>query len=166
MIDGEYYIDRRRGKTGIEGFWWVCPELAEILKASIAETSANADNLAFLTSDGLPLVHGKTDTIRLTWERALSTAPTRTRELPFGAVKKCGAQIVENLGGHELAQLFLAHRPATVAAGHYTGASVSVGIGKTAFERLHDVQKQMYEALRPRYSEYRWNVLLKTRRST
>jgi hypothetical protein len=149
MIDGEYYIDRRRGKTGIEGFWWLCPELAEILKTSIANTPANADHLAFLTEDGLPLVHGKTDTIRLTWERALNTAPTGTRKLPFGAVKKCGAQIIENLGGHELAQLFLAHRPATVAAGHYTGSDVSVGIGKTPFQRLHGVQKLMYEALRP-----------------
>ena len=149
MMAGEYFIDRRRGKTGVEGYWWVCPELANILMKSMAKTPANTDDLAFLSEDGLPLVHGKTDSIRLAWERSLSTVPFCVRHLPFGRVKKCGAQIIENLGGHEMAQLFLAHRPATVAAGHYTGADVSVGIGKTPYQRLHETQKQMYEALRP-----------------
>ena len=56
-IGGEYFIDRRRGKTGVEGYW-VCPELAEVLKASW-RIPANADDLVFLTEDGLPLVHGQ-----------------------------------------------------------------------------------------------------------
>jgi len=74
-------------------------------------------------------------------------------------VKKCGAQIVENLGGHDLAQLFLAHQRATVAAGHYTGTDVNVGIGKTGYERLHEVQRQMYEALRPLLFEPRMRLV-------
>jgi len=44
---------------------------------------------------------------------------------------------------------FLAHRGATVAAKHYVGADVDVGVGKTPFQRLHEAQKKMYEALRP-----------------
>jgi len=149
MIDGEYFIDRRRGKTGIEGFWWVCPELAQILKSSIEKTPANEDNLAFLTMEGFPLVHGSTDTIRLAWERCLNTAPTVIRRLPFGRVKKCGAQIIENLSSHETVQLFLAHRTQTVASHNYVGADVNVGIGRNPYEKLHEAQRQMYERLKP-----------------
>ena len=108
----------------------MCPELAEALKRSMAKTPANADDLAFLTEDGHPLVHGKTDTIRLTWERCLSTAPAGVRCLPFGRVKKCGAQVVKNVGGREMLQLFLAQRRTTVADVHYAGDDVAVGVGK------------------------------------
>jgi hypothetical protein len=151
QVGGEYFVDRSRGKTGVEGFWWVCPELAEALKESMAKTPPNSDGLAFLTEDGLPLVHGKTDTIRLTWERCLNMAPEGVRNLPFGRVKKCGAQIIKNLGGQEMAQLFLAHASATVADVHYVGDDVEVGVGKTPFERLHDVQRQMYDALKSQF---------------
>lgn len=64
--NGEYFIDRRRGKTGVEGYWWVCPDLVPLITEAMGWTPANEDDLAFLTEDGLPLVHGKTDTIRLT----------------------------------------------------------------------------------------------------
>ena len=36
-----------------------------------------------------------------------------------------------------------------MAAKHYVGADVDVGVGKTPFQRLHEAQKKMYEALRP-----------------
>ena len=63
-----YYIDRRRRKTGVPGYWWVCPELAELLKDSIAATPANKDGLAFLSDNNLPLVHGQTDCVKLAWK--------------------------------------------------------------------------------------------------
>ena len=148
-IGDEYFIDRRRGKTGIEGFWWVCPELVKLLIEEISTTPANKDNLAFLTEEGLPLVHGHTDTIGLTWDRCLNGASGNVRELPFGRLKKMGAQIIENLSSHDLAQLFLANGGATVARKHYVGNDVEVGIGKSPFEKLHEVQKKMHEALKP-----------------
>lgn len=148
-IGDEYYIDRRRGKTGIEGFWWVCPELAKMLIDSISKTPPNPDNLAFLTEEGRPLVHGHTDTIGLVWLRCLHGAPVGVRRLPFGRLRKLGGQIIENLSSHDLAQLFLANGGATVARRHYVGNDVEVGIGKTPFEKLHEVQKRMYEQLKP-----------------
>lgn len=148
-IGEEYYIDRRRGKTGIEGFWWVCPELAKLLIDSISRTPPNQDNLAFLTEEGLPLVHGHTDTIGLAWDRCLRGTPAGVRSLPFGRLRKLGGQIIENLSSHDLAQLFLANGGNTVARRHYVGNDVEVGIGKTPFERLHEVQKAMYAQLKP-----------------
>jgi hypothetical protein len=147
-VDGDLFIDRRRGKTGVEGYWWVCPELARLLVKAVGETPPNDDDLALLTEDGHPLVHGKTDSIRLTWERCLNHAPTGVRQLPFGRLRKFGGQVVENLGGHEVAQLFLSHRAVTVAAQHYVGRDVDVGVGRTPYERLHDVQRQMHQELR------------------
>ncbi len=149
QIKGEYYIDRRRGKTGVEGYWWVCPELAALIKEAMGWTTANKDDLAFLSEKDQPLVHGKTDSIRLTWERAIRLAPSAVRRLPFGRVKKCGAQIIENLASHETAQLFLAHRTQTVAAKNYVGADVNVGIGKSPYEKLHDAQREMWKQLKP-----------------
>lgn len=148
-MNGELYIDRRRGKTGVDGYWWVCPELATRLTKAIAETPANEDDLALLTEDGNPLVHGKSDSIRLAWDRCLGHAPAGVRLLPFGRLKKFGSQVIRNLGGLEMSQLFLAHRSATVAAEHYAGDDVKVGVGESPFEQLHGFQKRMYAALTP-----------------
>jgi hypothetical protein len=52
--DGELFIDKLRNKTGVPGYWWVFPELATMLSSRVATTPENPDNLAFLTSNGLP----------------------------------------------------------------------------------------------------------------
>lgn len=154
----DYFIERHRGKTGVPAKWWVAPELAEMIKVGMSVTPDNKHDLAFLTEHGYPLVHDKCDTIRLTWDRCLRYSPLTVRDLPFGRVKKCGAQLVRNISGSaELAQLFLAHTPKTVAELHYTDDSANVGVGegledldfgKSPFERLHDVQRDIWKRLK------------------
>jgi hypothetical protein len=155
-INGEYYIDRRRNKTGVPGFWWVCPELAAMIVKGMSKTPKNDGNLAFLTENGLPLVRRNAkgtiiDTIRLDWDQCLNRAPKgQVRRLPFGRLRKTGSQMIRNLGGEFASQLFLAHVPSNVANTHYNDPSRTLGLAgeKSDFDRLHEHQKSMYDQLK------------------
>jgi hypothetical protein len=59
--NGEAFIDKARSKTGEQGKWWLPGPIADKVEELMSETSddlkINPDGLAFLTSEGMPLVH-------------------------------------------------------------------------------------------------------------
>lgn len=162
-VGDDYFIDRRRHKTGVPGYWWVCPELATILMESMAATPANKDGLAFLSENGLPLVHGQTDSIKLTWKLSIKQAQNAQvgkenavaiRPLSFKHLRKTGSQWIRNLGGRfggeAMAQLFLAQKLRTISSKHYNSAEAKIGfLGETTdYEILHELQRKMHKQLK------------------
>jgi integrase len=59
--------DMRRGKTGIGRFGTMPPLVWHSIQRYLAETPRKTGELLFLTEDGFPLVHGKTDSIAAWW---------------------------------------------------------------------------------------------------
>jgi hypothetical protein len=156
MADVEYFIEKRRGKQkGNLGHWWICPELAALIQHFIAKTPANKDDLAFLTWDGEPLKVGKEKCeITNNWKtvRRRYLKETDCREFPFTRLRKFAGQMVLNVSGsEELVQVLLAQKTKSVANKFYVGSGVDVGVGQTKFQRLHKVQKEIYQALRPMF---------------
>lgn len=160
---GEWYIDRKRGKTGEFGFWWIAPELAEMLNRQMARTpvdpALNPAGLAFLTEDGNKLARdGDIDTIRNLWDTCTYRCP-KSPDYSFGQVKKCGIQLVFNVGGEQLAQLFAAHKPKTIVKKHYAKNNTDITEGlelnlspelmKDEWDQLHDVQRKVWSELKP-----------------
>jgi integrase len=155
--NGEMFIEKKRSKTGVKTTFWVCPELAQILRRAVANTPSNPGDLALLTEnrqgEPLPLLHGNTDTVSQTWIRLLhraNKAEQRVPNYPHSRLRKFAGQAVENLSGdHSLAQLLLSHKRADVASTNYIGLGVNVGLGKSPYERLWDVQRLVHKALKP-----------------
>lgn len=71
-LDKDSY-DMRRGKTGIERFGTMPPRVWDAIEKHLKKNLRNADDLLFLTEDGKPLVHGKTDSIAQWWEYTRET---------------------------------------------------------------------------------------------
>jgi hypothetical protein len=148
----EYFIDKRRNKTGNEGYWWVCPELAQLLLKAISGTPANPDDLALLTDKGFPLIHGSTDNVKQRWDNLRYKIPAGTANYSFTRLRKLAGQMVMNISGsEELAKVMLAHAPDSVASKYYVGLDAQIGMGKTKFERLHECQKEIHKALKPMF---------------
>ncbi|MDF2434851.1 MAG: hypothetical protein JWP44_4482, partial [Mucilaginibacter sp.] len=155
--DGHYYVDKLRSKTGIQGYWWVCPELAALIKEGANDD--DPDGLLYRTERGNPLVWysengNRCDSTKNVWRPIMKRAQQKgVRPLPFSALRKFALQMVKNLSSHELGKVFAAQ---TISDGgmdvnekHYTGRGVSVGIGQTQFEQVIEVQKTMYAQLKP-----------------
>jgi len=136
---------------------WICPELAEMLIARISKTPNNADNYALLTENDMPLLHTTanghdTDSIGLVWDclrrRVLKLGG---RSFPFDSLRRFAGQAVSNMGDPFLAQVFLAQVPQSVLEQHYAGRGIGIGIGQTAFEKVQDIQRKVYAALKPMF---------------
>lgn len=155
--NGEHFVKFLRTKTGVEGDLWLCPELATLLIERVAKTPPTSEDYALLTENNLPLVHlsgrgNDTDSIKLTWGGVRRRAEkVGCSSMPFDCLRRFAGQAVNNLGDPFLAQVFLAQVPESVLEKHYAGRGIGVGIGSTAFEKVHDVQKKVYAALAPMF---------------
>lgn len=67
-IDEESY-DLRRGKTGIERYGETPPLVWSTLKAHLGDAERGAEELVFRTEQGMPVVHGNSDSVQLWWAR-------------------------------------------------------------------------------------------------
>lgn len=148
--DGEHFIERNRGKTGVLARWWVPPEVAELLLAAVKKTPANPDNRAFLTQAEKPLCHGGTDSIALVWVNLLNHQSAKFPRYPFGSLRRLAGQMMQDSSGsHELAQMVLSHKRNTVADTHYVSGFAQSGVGTNQSDRLTEEQKKLWTAIRP-----------------
>ena len=154
--DGEtYFVNKERSKTGVEMTFWVCPELAELLKQFVAATPPNPGDLAMMTrnrqGEPLPLVHNGTDTISQSWHRLLRRVNKTEKRVPLyphSRLRKLAGQLVENItGNHDLAQMVLSHKGNTVARASYVALDGIIGVGKSPQQRLWDAQREVHKAL-------------------
>lgn len=151
------YIDFERTKTGVKGSVWVCPELAELLVKRIQVTPENPENRAFLGHNDLPLLHRSDGgnvscAITQAWDRLRKVAERNgVTGYPFSALRRFAGQAITNLGDPFLAQVFLAQGVDSVLELHYAARGIGIGMGKTAFERLYDVQREVHRHLKPMF---------------
>lgn len=99
------------------------------------------ETLALRSEDGYPLVHGKTDSIDLSWRRLYAKKAVKAkkvRRLGFYSLRHTAAQRVRDLAGYETHKIFMAH--ATLEASGRKGVSEryytqrsEVDFGKVAF---------------------------------
>lgn len=61
--------DLRRSKTGIERYGETPKLVWTAIKAHLAESPRKAESLMFVTDQGMPVVHGNSDSIGLWWQR-------------------------------------------------------------------------------------------------
>lgn len=162
--NGEYFLKFMRTKTGVEGDLWLCPELAKLLIERVSRTPANHEDYALLTENNLPLVHTSanghdTDSIGLTWNcLRRRAAKVGCPSLAFDALRRFAGQAVSNLGDPFLAQVFLAQVPESVLEKHYAGRGIGIGIGSTAFEKVHEVQRRVHAVLKPLFDATRTDM--------
>lgn len=157
--NGETYIEKGRNKTDIPGRWWLPPQVATDLKVMMEKTAAKypKSDYALLTREGNRQVHFnqagiKTDTIHLAWLRthsniasyneaaktgAGSATPTTVRPLGFKFLRKTGSQMVRDIAGLEVSQIFLAQSNGTMAEKHYNNRS------DAEFSKVEEAQKKM-----------------------
>lgn len=154
---GEYFIKFERTKTNVEAELWVCPELAAMLIARVQKTPNNPDNYALLTENDMPLVHTTrnghdTDSIGLVWDSLRRrVVKVGCRSHPFDSLRRFAGQAVSNAGDPFLAQVFLAQVPQSVLEQHYAGRGIGIGVGQTAFAKVHEVQRKVHAALKPMF---------------
>lgn len=162
--NGEYFVNFLRTKTGVEGDLWLCPELANMLVERVSRTPANHENYALLTENHLPLVRttvkgNDVDSIKLTWDCLRNrAAKTGCRSLPFDALRRFAGQAISNVGDPFLAQVFLAQVPESILEKHYAGRGIGIGIGTTAFEKVHEVQQKVHAILKPMFESGRTDM--------
>ncbi|CAN5373373.1 hypothetical protein BH09PLA1_BH09PLA1_30390 [soil metagenome] len=155
---GEHYVRFLRTKTGVEGDLWLCPELASLLIPRVALTPAHPENFALLTENSMPLVHLSasgfdTDSIKLSWGRLRRQVEKKgIRSLAFDSLRRFAGQTISNVGDPFLAQVFLAQVPESILEQHYAGRGIGVGIGRTAFEKVQEVQQEVHRMLAPLFA--------------
>ena len=173
--DGDTFVWRFRNKTGVEGKWWCCAELAQTLRWYVANTDDNNQGeekkaLLFLTEQGKPLLWRHTtldgkrqgracrvDSVGQVWKRLQANLKNieDIRPFPLKVLRKTGATMVEALSSKDVAQTFLAHSKNDVASDHYLASGTNVGVGTSQFERLTCRDRTVHPTEHDRRSELR-----------
>ena len=123
--DSGVFIERRRSKTGVLCRWALWAETVKMLQDEISrrKEKPKAGEPLLLSRDGLPLVRfagdTKLDAIWQAWFKTMAKLPAATR-FAFKDLRKVSSQIVRDIGGKELSEVFLAHADGGVGE-HYTG---------------------------------------------
>lgn len=68
QIDKGSY-DLRRGKTGIERFGETPPLIWNLIHKYVKQSKRESGDLLFVTRSGKPLVHGRTNSVQLWWDK-------------------------------------------------------------------------------------------------
>lgn len=121
QIDTEAY-DLRRGKTGIERFGTTPPLVWRIVSEHIEQHGRKEGELVFVTRDGLPLVHARSNAVTQWW----SKLRTRIGEKPdtlsgFYVLRHLGATEFGSRPGTSIAEMkrWLGHSAASEMADVY-----------------------------------------------
>jgi len=114
------FIHRRRDKTGIECRWALWPETVCLFRAEIA--LQNPHQRALLDEKGRPILerNGKTrrDCVVAEW-KVLSQSLGHPHRLSFKYLRKTGADMIKQIGGLEISELYLSHRESAPMNAHY-----------------------------------------------
>lgn len=132
----DWFIVRRRGKTGVKMNHWLWPEAVEAIERT--RDGRSGDERVFLTAKGNPVVSRYQDTVGDRWGRlkkkALPEAPG------FSALRDTCADWLYQRHGDDIRKLVLAHTRNRDVSDRYTRAR---------FSALHEAQRAMREAWLP-----------------
>ena len=127
-----------RNKTGVEGRFWLPPELVTLLRVEFRKHRKMP--LAFYTTHKSPLVTFKdgklaSDAVRQMWDdlRVKAEVPDA---LSFKFVRKFAGDWMLRHGGEAMGQVALSHAPTTVLARHYSSSR--------DFDTFNGLQRQMH----------------------
>lgn len=91
QIDAEAY-DLRRGKTGIERYGITPPLVWRIVSEYIADQARKEGELVFVTRDGLPLVHARSNAVTQWWSKLRTRIGEKPKTLSgFYVLRHLGA---------------------------------------------------------------------------
>lgn len=114
------FIQRERLKTHVEGVWALWPETLESIRREMAP--ANPLNRVFLSAHGKTLVGGENwgrDVVRAEW-RKLRDRAGMPSALSFKYLRKTGADMIRQIGGIEVSEMYLAHVEPRTMSRHYS----------------------------------------------
>jgi integrase len=121
QIDKETY-DLRRGKTGMERYGETPKLVWNLLKKYAKEADRKPGDLLFVTRTGKPVIHGRTNSIHLWWDK-LRTGIEETREslAGFYMLRHLGATEFGSRSGNSIGQVkrWLGHSASSRVADQY-----------------------------------------------
>ena len=121
QIDAEAY-DLRRGKTGIERFGTTPPLVWRTISSYIKEQGRKEGELVFVTRDGLPLVHARSNAVTQWWARLRTRIGEKPKTLSgFYVMRHLGASEFGSRPGTSIAEMkrWLGHSAASEMADVY-----------------------------------------------
>ena len=121
QIDKETY-DLRRGKTGIERYGETPKLVWNLLRKYVKEADRKPGDLLFVTRTAKPVIHGRTNSIHLWWDK-LRTGIEETREslAGFYMLRHLGATEFGSRAGISIGQVkrWLGHSASSRVADQY-----------------------------------------------
>lgn len=121
QIDAETY-DLRRGKTGIERFGTTPPLVWRTVSGYIDEQGRKEGELVFVTRDGLPLVHARSNAVTQWWSKLRIKTGEKPKTLSgFYVLRHLGASEFGSRPGTSIAEMkrWLGHSAASETADVY-----------------------------------------------
>jgi integrase len=121
QIDRQTY-DLRRGKTGIERFGDTPPLVWNSISRYVEEFGKKAGELMFVTRTGQPLVHGRTNSVQLWWDKLRETIGESKETLSgFYVLRHLGATEYGSRPGVSIGQVkrWLGHSVSSRVADDY-----------------------------------------------
>ena len=121
QIDSEAY-DLRRGKTGIERYGTTPPLVWRIVSEYIERHGRKEGELVFITRDGLPLVHGRSNAVTQWWAKLRTKIGEKPKTLSgFYVLRHLGATEFGSRPGTSIAEMkrWLGHAAASEVADVY-----------------------------------------------
>lgn len=119
-------LTHRRSKTGQLGKFWLPVEAVKLIRSYFGSVKTNADNLAFFTSDGSPMVTESSDAIRQAWTDIVNRVnrekgpKVEKGSQGFYHLRKFVADYAMRQGGPVVRDAFLSHAAASVGDKHYS----------------------------------------------
>ncbi|MCC5787030.1 MAG: site-specific integrase [Phycisphaerales bacterium] len=121
QIDAEAY-DLRRGKTGIERFGTTPPLVWRTVSAYVADQCRKEGELVFITRDGMPLVHARSNAVTQWWSKLRIKIGEKPKTLSgFYVMRHLGATEFGSRRGTSIAEMkrWLGHSAASETADVY-----------------------------------------------
>ena len=133
---GRATFTHRRNKTGQKGVYWLPPELVKMLRTYFGNRPGAADELAFRTREGEPLVTPRSDSVRQAWDDWRARAKVGSPGIGFYGLRRFFGDYATRKGGDAAGDAALAHTPKSVRTKHYSGFRDFDAVGRIGRE-LH-----------------------------
>lgn len=153
----EFDLDRatlthRRNKTGVQGVYWLPPELVTILRKLFEGPRPEDGGLAFCTRKGQPIVTRESDAVRQAFDdwrqRCVDEGKPVGLRVTFYGLRRFFGDYATRIRGESVGDAALAHTAKTVRGRHYSGYRDFQRV-REAGEKLHAELKAagMFEPL-------------------
>jgi integrase len=133
-------LTHRRNKTGVQGVYWLPPELVKMLGKLFKGRRTEEGGLAFRTRKGQPIVTRESDAVRQAFDdwrqRCASERKAVGPRVTFYGLRRFFGDYATRIGGESVGDAALAHTAKSVRGKHYSGFRDFEKV-REAGQRLH-----------------------------